>query len=179
MYMDIATPPGLSFNPRTPRGVRRLYFNSFDLCILTGDLRGLCRRHDLETPEKRRSLRNERGMRKMAQARTCGAWAVCLGFALQDQGAFGVVCGLGASVFHAPLPVGSQEVEAKAVSGGFNNGEKLSAKLDPKGGFKKTFKHRELHPLTMILTQFGDMPETPFSFSGFSPHVICHKHHHA
>jgi hypothetical protein len=55
-------------------------------------------------------------------------------------------------VFHAPLPVGSQEVEAKAVRGWVDQVEELGAELDPQGRFKKSFNHRKLHPLTMILT---------------------------
>jgi hypothetical protein len=31
----------------------------------------------------------------------------------------------------------------------------------------------------MILTQFGDLPETPLPVFGLSSHVIRHKHHHA
>jgi hypothetical protein len=52
-------------------------------------------------------------------------------FALKNEGAFRVVAGLGSSVFHAPLPVGSKEVEAKAVRGRVDDPEELCAKLDP------------------------------------------------
>jgi len=52
-------------------------------------------------------------------------------FALKNEGAFRVVAGLGSSVFHAPLPVGSKEVEAKAVRGRVDNPEELGPKLDP------------------------------------------------
>jgi hypothetical protein len=118
-------------------------------------------------------------MSEMAQARTHGALAVRLMFALKNKRAFWVIAWLGSSVFHAPLPVGSQEVEAKAIGGRVDHSDELGAKLDPQGRFKKTFENRELHPLTMILTQFGDFAEAAFSGVGLSSHVIRHKHHHA
>jgi hypothetical protein len=102
-------------------------------------------------------------MNEIHQTRTCPVLTVCFRFALQDQGAFRVVGGLGASVFHASLPVGSQEVETKTVCGRVDDIEELGAKLNPKGWFQQAFKDRELHPLTMILTQFGDMPKATFS----------------
>jgi hypothetical protein len=84
-------------------------------------------------------------------------------FALKNEGAFRIIAGLRASMLHASLPVCPQEVEAKAVGRRVNEREELGAKLDPQGWFKQTFKNRELHPLTMILTQFGDMPKATFS----------------
>ena len=118
-------------------------------------------------------------MSDLAQSRTYRAEAVHLMSALKNEGAFWVVSRLGARVFHALLPVGSKEVEAKAIGGGINDREELGSKLDPQGWLKKTFKNRELHPLTMILTQFGDLPEAASSAGGLRSHVIRHKHHHA
>jgi hypothetical protein len=126
-------------------------------------LRGLSEKKKQETPTKQISRWNIREMSEMAQARTCGALAVRLMFALKNERAFWVVAWLGSSVFHAPLPVGSEKVEAEAIGGRVDNSNESGAKLDPLGRFKKTFKDRELHPLTMILTQFGDLPKATFS----------------
>jgi len=117
-------------------------------------------------------------MSGIAQSRTYRAEAVCLMSALKNERAFWVVSGLGARVFHALLPVGSKKVEAKAIGGGVNDREELGSKLDPQGWLKKTFKNRELHPLTMILTQFGDLPEAALPALGLSSHVIRDEHHH-
>jgi hypothetical protein len=100
-------------------------------------------------------------------------------FALENERAFRVVGGLGSTVLHTPLPVCAQKVEAEAICCGVDDRKKLGAKLDPQGRLEETFKNRKLHPLTMILTQFGDLPEAALPSVGLRSHVIRHEHHHA
>jgi hypothetical protein len=77
--------------------------------------------------------------------------------ASDDQGAFGIVGRFGPDVFNASLPVLAEEIEAKAISCGFNFVDELLSQSDPLGGIDQALKDGVLHSLATVEADFGDV----------------------
>lgn len=99
-------------------------------------------------------------------------------FALKDQGLFRQVGLLAAEVLDLVFIAAAQIVEAQAVKLRVHDGAQLCLKLFALCRVQKTLEYRALHPLAVIDTLPGDLPQSLFSSRGFRIDVVGDQNQH-
>lgn len=98
--------------------------------------------------------------------------------ALNDERALYIRGGFGPMVFHPPLPVCTEKVEAETVFLGFVDAEQIRTEMDPLIGLDQAFENRVLHSLPVVQANLGYAAQATGPVGTARCDIIADDYHH-